>query len=103
LNMASAGEIYPRAKEMALNALSARQDLGDAHASLATVKRLFEWDWAGAEAEYLTALVLSNNSAMTHQAYGAYLAATGKLEEALRELRRSEEIDPLSAMVNVGV
>jgi DNA-binding winged helix-turn-helix (wHTH) protein len=103
LNMAPAGEIYPRAKEMALNALSARQDLGDAHASLASVKRLFEWDWAGAEAEYLTALVLSSNCAMTHQQYGAYLAATGKAEEALRELRRSEEIDPLSPMVNVGV
>src|ERR1022692_530547 len=103
LNMAPPGEIYPRAKEMALNALGARQDLGDAHASLASVKRLFEWDWAGAEAEYLTALVLSSNSAMTHQAYGAHLAATGKAEEALRELRRSEEIDPLSPMVNVGV
>ena len=103
LNMAPPGEIYPRAKEMALNALRARQDLGDAHASLASVKRLFEWDWAGAEAEYLTALVLSSNSATTHRAYGAHLAARGKAEEALRELRRSEEIDPLSPMVNVGV
>jgi DNA-binding winged helix-turn-helix (wHTH) protein/Tfp pilus assembly protein PilF len=103
LGMAAPGEIYPRAKEMALSALRVRQDLGDAHASLANVKLLFEWDWAGAEAEYLTALVLSSNSAMTHQAYGAYLAATGKTEEALRELRRSEEIDPLSAVVNVGV
>ena len=103
LNMAPPGEIYPRAKEMALKALHARQDLGDAHASLATVKRLFEWDWAGAEAEYLTALVLSSNSATTHQGYGAHLSATGKTEEALRELRRSEEVDPLSAMVNVGV
>ena len=103
LNMGPPSEIYPRAKEMALNALRARPDLGDAHASLASVKRLFEWDLAGAEAEYLTALVVSNNSAMVHQAYGAHLAATGKAEEALRELRRSEEIDPLSAMVNVGV
>jgi DNA-binding winged helix-turn-helix (wHTH) protein/Flp pilus assembly protein TadD len=103
LNMAPPAEIYPRAKEMALNALQARQDLGDAHTALATVKRLFEWDWAGAEAEYLTALVLSSNSATTHQAYGAHLAATGMLEEAVRELRRSEEIDPLSPMVNVGV
>jgi DNA-binding winged helix-turn-helix (wHTH) protein/Flp pilus assembly protein TadD len=103
LNMAPPGEIYPRAKEMALSALRARQDLGDAHAALASVKRLFEWDWAGAEAEYLTALVLSSNAAMIHQAYGAHLAATGKTEEAVRELRRSEEIDPLSPMVNVGV
>lgn len=103
LNMAPPKEIYPRARQMAMNALQAKQDLGDAHASLATVKRLFEWDWAGAEAEYLTALVLSFNSAMVHQAYGAHLAATGKAEEAIRELRRSEEIDPLSAVVNVGV
>jgi DNA-binding winged helix-turn-helix (wHTH) protein/Tfp pilus assembly protein PilF len=103
LNMAPPGEIYPRAKEMALQGLRARQDLGDAHAALATVKRLFEWDWSGAEAEYLTALVLSSNAAAIHQAYGAHLAATGKAEEAQRELRRSEEIDPLSAMVNVGV
>jgi len=103
LNMAPAAQIHARAKEMALNALTARQDLGEAHASLASVKRLFEWDWAGADAEYLTALVLSSNSATIHQAYGAQLAATGKAEEALRELRRSEEIDPLSPMVNVGV
>ena len=103
LNMAPAAEIYPRAREMALQALNARQDLGDAHASLASVKRLFEWDWAGAEAEYLTALVLSSNSAMIHQAYGAHLAAAGRAEEALRELRRAEEIDPLSPTVNVGV
>ena len=103
LNMAPPGEIYPHAKEMALKALQTRQDLGDAHAALASVKRLFEWDWPGAEAEYLTALVLNSNSATIHQAYGAHLAATGKSEEALRELRRSEEIDPLSPMVNVGV
>ncbi len=103
LNMAPAGEIYPRAKEMALNALRTRQDLGEAHAALASVKRLFEWDWPGAEAEYLTALVLSSNAAIVHQAYGAHLAATGRADDALRELRRSEEIDPLSPICHVGV
>jgi len=103
LNMGPAGEIHPRAKEMALSALRSRHDLGEAHSALATVQRLFEWDWAAAEAEYLTALVLSSNSAMVHQAYGTHLAATGRTEDALRELRRSEEIDPLSAMINVSV
>jgi len=103
LDMAPAGEIYPRAREMALHALQARQDLGEAHAALATVKRLFEWDWSGAEAEYLTALVLTSNSAMLHQAYGAHLAACGKAEEAVREFRLAEELDPLSPLVNVAV
>jgi len=103
MNVAPPAEAYPQAREMALRALRAKQDLGEAHAALATVMRLFEWDWAGAEAEYLTALVLSSNSATIHQQYGAHLAALGKAEEAMRELRRSEEIDPLSPMVNVGV
>jgi DNA-binding winged helix-turn-helix (wHTH) protein/Tfp pilus assembly protein PilF len=103
LNMVPSVEIYPRAKEMALHAVNAQQDLGEAHAALASVKRLFEWDWAGAEAEYVTALLLSSNSATIHQAYGAHLAATGRSEESLRELRRSEEIDPLSPVVNVGI
>ncbi len=103
LNTMPPGEIYPRAKEMAMNAVNAQPDLGEAHAALATVKRLFEWDWAGAEAEYVTALLLSSNAAMIHLAYGAHLAATGRAEESLRELRRAEEIDPLTPMVNVGV
>ena len=103
LNMGSAAELHPRAKEAALAALRARQDLGEAHAALATVKRMFEWDWSGAEAEYLTALVLSSNSGVIHQAYGTYLAAMGRAEDALRELRQSEEVDPLSPMFNIGV
>ncbi|HLY17284.1 MAG TPA: winged helix-turn-helix domain-containing protein [Bryobacteraceae bacterium] len=103
LNMGMPAEIYPRAKEMAMSALHARQDLGEAHAALASVKRLFEWDWAGAEAEYLTALVLSSNSAIVHYAYGEHLASVGKIEDALRELRRAEEIDPLSPLFTLGV
>ena len=38
-----------------------------------------------------------------HHAYGAHLAATGRSADALRELRRAEEIDPLSPMLKVGV
>jgi len=102
LNMARADECHPRAKEMALNALQARQDLGETHASLASVKRLFEWDWTGAEAEYVTALVLSPNSAAVHQAYGTHLAARGRAAEAVRELQRAEELDPLSPTVIVS-
>jgi DNA-binding winged helix-turn-helix (wHTH) protein len=103
LNMAPSAEIYPRAKDMAVLAVNAQQDLGEAHAALATVKRLFEWDWAGAEAEYLTALLLSSGAATIHLAYGMHLAALNKSEEALREFQRAEELDPLSPLVNVGV
>ncbi len=103
LNMAPAAEVYPRAKEMALKAIHTQQDLAEAHAALAGVKRIFEWDWAGAEAEYLTALLLGSGSALIHLAYGTHLATLGRAEEALREFRRAEELDALSTMVNVSI
>ncbi|HTQ57333.1 MAG TPA: winged helix-turn-helix domain-containing protein [Bryobacteraceae bacterium] len=103
LNTAPTGEIRGRAQETALAAVDTQQDLGEAHAALATVKRLFEWDWAGAEAEYVTALLLSSGAATIHLAYGTHLAALERREEATRELRMAEELDPLSPLVNVGV
>jgi DNA-binding winged helix-turn-helix (wHTH) protein/Tfp pilus assembly protein PilF len=103
LNMLPAREAYPRAKEMALAALRTDPDLGEAHAALAVVKRLFEWDWTGARAEHLRAVELSCDCSPARQAYGAYLAAAGKPEEAWREFERAREIDPLSLAVNVEI
>jgi len=103
LNMLSAREAYPRAQEMALAALRIDPDLGEAHAALAVVKRLFEWDWTGARKEHLRALELSDGCAAARQAYGAYLAAAGRPEEAWQEFQRAREIDPLSLAVNVEI
>ena len=101
--MLPAREAYPRAKQMALAALRLDPYLGEAHAALAVVKRLFEWDWTGAETEHLRALDLSHNCSPARQAYGAYLAAAGKPEEAWEEFQRAHEIDPLSLAVNVEI
>jgi len=103
LNMLPAREAYPRAKEMALAALQIDPELGEAHAALAVVKRLFEWDWTGARAEHLRALELSRDCSPARQAYGAYLAAAGKPEEAWQEFQRARDIDPLSLAVNVEI
>lgn len=103
LNTLPAGEAYPRAKGHAMAALRADPDQGEAHASLAWTKRLFEWDWAGAAVEHVRALELSPDSATAHQQYGAYLAAAGRPEEAVRELQRARELDPLSLLNNVEI
>jgi len=98
LNMAPASQAYARAKQMALSALRLDAGLSEAHAALAAVKRLFECDWRGAEAEHTRSLELSAGGA---SAYGVFLSAAGKPEEALRELGRAREIDPLSLAVQV--
>jgi DNA-binding winged helix-turn-helix (wHTH) protein/Tfp pilus assembly protein PilF len=101
LNMMPYREAYPRAKAHATAALRIHPGLGEAHSANAWIKRLFEWDWAGAVGEHLLALDLSPNSAGVHRQYGAYLAASGKTDGALAELERARELDPLCLAIHV--
>jgi class 3 adenylate cyclase/TolB-like protein/Tfp pilus assembly protein PilF len=62
--------------------------LGDLH--------WWQWDWAGVEEAYERAIALNPSFATAHDWYGQYLAAMGRSEEALREMERARELDPLS-------
>ena len=92
---------YARAKELAMAALEIDEELAEAHASLAGVKKSFEWDWIGSEAEYLRALELNPNSADAHRWYAALLCAMNRMDEGLHEIRRAQELDPLSIVINM--
>ena len=96
--------VYPMAKAAALRALEIDDTLGDAHASLAQVKANYDWDWAGAESAYLTAIELRPGYANAHHWYALYLSTTGRFDQALVEIRRAQELDPLSPIIasNVG-
>ncbi|MGI8882954.1 MAG: tetratricopeptide repeat protein [Pyrinomonadaceae bacterium] len=76
--------------------------MAEAHTSLAYVKMYYYWDWQGAEAEYRRAISLNPNYAGAHQWYSEYLTAMGRFDEALVEIRRAKEIDPLSPSINAG-
>jgi DNA-binding winged helix-turn-helix (wHTH) protein len=102
LDMLPSREAYPRAKDLALQAVNGRGP-AEAHAALAGVKRMFEWDWIGAEREYLTALDLSADCVASRQGYAGYLAAAGRPEEALEQLERARELDPLSLRINLEI
>lgn len=98
-------EAFPKAKAAAVKALQLDQTLAEAHASMAYVKTYYDWDWAGAEAEFRRALELNPNYADAHHFYSRFLASLGRLAEAQAELKRSQELDPLSLEVqaNAGV
>jgi TolB-like protein/DNA-binding winged helix-turn-helix (wHTH) protein len=89
---------FPKAKEAASKALEINDSLGDAHTALATVLYKFDWDWAAAEREYKRALELNASNIFLgySQRYSQYLASVGRLQEALDEARREQELDPLS-------
>ena len=76
-------------------ALEIEPDLADAHTFLGSVK-LYDWDFAGAEREFVRAMELDPSAAAAHGGYSSYLAARGRMDEALAEARRAETLDPLS-------
>ena len=74
---------------------------GEAFAQLAGLERGCQFDWPGAERDMRRALELSPGSAAVHSE-AAYLASIlGRHEEAIREGRFAEQLDPLSEQVAV--
>jgi non-specific serine/threonine protein kinase len=96
-------EAMPRAKEAAQEALKVDPMLAEAHASLGNVVHLYDWNWAAAEREFKEALDLNSNYSDAHRFYGTYLRNMGRFEEALREYRRAQELDPDSVITNAQV
>jgi Tfp pilus assembly protein PilF len=92
-----------RAKHFTKAALEIDDELAEAHAASASVRRVFDWDWPGAEAGYLRALDLNANYADGHCSYAAHLSAMQRPEEAIREIRTAQELDPLSLVINMEV
>ncbi len=97
-------EAYPAAKTAATKALEIDPSLGSAHVPLASIKFVWDWDFAGAEAEYKEAIRLVPNNAEAHSSYANALIAFGRFDEALNELKIAQQLDPpsLSIASNIG-
>jgi TolB-like protein/DNA-binding winged helix-turn-helix (wHTH) protein len=90
----------PMAKEQALTALNLDDSLADAHTSLAFVEMHYEWKFREAEREFKRAIDLDPNYATAHQWYALDLVAMGRVDDAVAEIERARQTDPLSAIVN---
>jgi TolB-like protein/tetratricopeptide (TPR) repeat protein len=90
-------DLLAKARAAAAKAIALDDRLPEAHTSLAAVKILGEWDWAGAEREFKRALALDPRHAPAHHWYATlYLAPLGRTDEAREEMRRACNLDPLS-------
>jgi len=100
LNCMEPKQAFPKAEAAVSKALELDDMLAEAHLSLATILVHYYWDWEGAEKEYRLALDLNPNYALAHAVYAYdYLLTTGRHEEALREAKRAQELDPLSPLI----
>ena len=94
-------EAMPKAKAAAMQALAIDDGLAEAWASLAAVRWWFDWDWAGAEEAYRRAIDLNPNYATAHDGYAMLLCARGRCEEAVEQITRASDLDPLSLIIAV--
>jgi serine/threonine protein kinase/Tfp pilus assembly protein PilF len=94
-------EAFPKAKAAALRALALDEGLSQAHAALAAIRLLHDWDWPGGERECRRALELNPDEPWAHQACAVFLVVRGRFEEAVSEQSRAVELEPLSPATNL--
>ena len=87
---------HPQAKAAAQRAIELDDSLGEAYATLGLSIESADWNWEETEALYQRSLELNPNYSLAHEWYSSLLVGTGRFEEGLREIKRAEELDPLS-------
>jgi adenylate cyclase len=95
-------EAYPKAKEAVERALALDAQLAEAHTSLGLIKFQYDWDWQGAEREFREAIRLNPNYAPAHHFFADHLKAMGRFGEALKEIEKAQELDPISLAISTG-
>jgi tetratricopeptide (TPR) repeat protein len=96
-------EAYLKAINAANKALELDDTLSEAYTSLASLKRGMDWDWKGSEEAFLRAIRLNTNNANAHHWYGFVLSHLGRHDEAIKEAKRAQELDPLSHTMSRGL
>jgi TolB-like protein/Tfp pilus assembly protein PilF len=93
------GEVMPQARELTSRALLLDPDLPEAHAMLGLVNGQYDYDWAEAERRFRRAVAREPLSPHLRQWYGTFfLFSVGRAHEALLQLDRVIEEDPLCQM-----
>jgi serine/threonine protein kinase/tetratricopeptide (TPR) repeat protein len=96
-------EVFPKGKAAAMTALQLDADLPEAHASLAALLWLHDWRWDEAQLEFKRSLELDPTYPTANHWYAEYLMTMGKHAEVMARMRRGQELDPLSLIINVAV
>jgi eukaryotic-like serine/threonine-protein kinase len=94
-------EAMPKAKAAAMKAIEIDEGLAEAWASLGAVRWWFDWDWAGAEEAYRRAIELNPNYATAHDGYAMLLSARGRFGDAIDQVTKAADLDPLSLIIAV--
>ncbi|MFZ0522774.1 MAG: protein kinase [Candidatus Acidiferrales bacterium] len=96
-------DAFPKGKAAALTALQFDPDLGEAHTPLAAVLWLHDWKWAESQKEFARSLELNPCYPTANHWYAEYVMTMGRPVEAIAKMKASQELDPLSLIINVAI
>ena len=96
-------EAFPEAKAAAIKALELDSSLSEAHTSLGYSLRAFDWNFDSAGKEFRQAIEINPGYATAHHWNAMNLGLLGRPKEALVEMRKAENLDPLSLIINADL
>ena len=97
-------DCYPKAKAAAEKALELDDSSAEAHTSRAQIHCYYDLDLAQAVREFQRAIELNPNYPTAHQWYGSScLISLGRFDEAIAQVKRAIELDPLSLVINTDL
>jgi len=88
-------EVLLKSKDALNRALEIDDSLSEAHGALAFLAFFYEWNWDEAENRYKKTLHLNPGDARAHGWFAWFLLAMGRFDDAIKEIKKAQEIDPL--------
>jgi eukaryotic-like serine/threonine-protein kinase len=92
-----ASQGYEEGRQAAHRAIALDPKLPEAHAALAKVQMLYDWDWARAQTQIRQSLNLDPGNWIALQWSGILAEELGDFEYAAEQLKKASTIDPLSS------
>jgi adenylate cyclase len=94
----SSAEATPKQKAAVLKALELDNTLEQVHSTLAGINTWTDWDWLGAEREFRRAIELNPNYPEARISYSHFLNIMRRPKEAMPQVERALELDPLNTL-----
>ena len=92
-------QALPKGKAAAAKALDLAPNSSDAYGTMAFAAFYYDWNWSETEELFRKALSINPNNQVAHEFYASYLHAMGRLDEADKQIRIAQDLDPLSGWV----
>jgi TolB-like protein/DNA-binding winged helix-turn-helix (wHTH) protein/Flp pilus assembly protein TadD len=97
-----AAQPVAKSRLYAQKALDLGEESAEVYTALGRIKRIHDWDWEGAERDFLRAIQLNPNHAEAHRYYGQMLSFLGRQDEAMAEIKQAMEINPISPAITMA-